>query len=429
MTSQRLTRGLLLFEQGRYEQAERELRGALAEDVENATAHRLLALCLLNREQYDDAQRECRMAIHLEPLDADNHLAMGALLIERGRLDDARLCIDEALRLDPAEVHGHALSARVHLEKSRWAEALASAEHGLRLDPENVDCVNLRAQALVKLGRRAEAGLTLDSALRRDPEDASTHANLGWTLLESGEPRRAMEHFREALRLEPGNDWARSGIIESMKARNILYRGLLSWFFWLSRFSPQTQWVILIGMFLGQQAIARWAAASPGLAPVLYTVLIGMLLFAISTWLASPLFNLVLWTDRFGRYALSDDERRGASTVALFLLSALALAVTGLFTADPVTSVGALHLAAATIPASVIHRCTAGQRRWSMFAVTAVVAGMAVVPVVAYHLADNHLLAVPTAVGMIKWTLANFIYAFIASQFLGNGLVMAPERK
>jgi Tfp pilus assembly protein PilF len=121
--SARLDRGLMLFEQLRFELAETEFRGDLAEDPQNAISHALLTFRL--------------------------------------------------------------------------------TERGLERSPEDVPCTNMRAMALVRLNRRDEAGATIATALARNPEIAFSHANQGWTLLHQGDHRRAIEHFREALRLDP----------------------------------------------------------------------------------------------------------------------------------------------------------------------------------------------------------------------------------
>jgi hypothetical protein len=56
------------------------------------------------------------------------------------------------------------------------------------------------------LGRKGEAGSTIDGTLSREPENSFSHANKGWTLLEQGRRKEALAHFRESLRLEPGNE-------------------------------------------------------------------------------------------------------------------------------------------------------------------------------------------------------------------------------
>ena len=70
----------------------------------------------------------------------------------------------------------------------------------------------------------------------RDPDDAFSHANQGWTLLEQGNRKKAMEHFRESLRLDPTNGWAQAGLVEAIKAGNPVYAVMLKYFLWIQFF-------------------------------------------------------------------------------------------------------------------------------------------------------------------------------------------------
>src|SRR5439155_8849364 len=132
-------------------------------------------------------------------------------------------------------------------------------------------------------------------------------------------PRPALDHFREALRLEPGLEWARAGIVEALQARNFVYRWLLAWFLWMSRLTPQVQWGLVIGAFLGQRFIRQLADNNRDLAPFLWPLLYAYFGFVLLTWLAPSFFNLLLRLDRFGRYALSRDQVRGANLLAACL--------------------------------------------------------------------------------------------------------------
>ena len=107
--------------------------------------------------------------------------------------------------------------------------------------------------ALVQLGRKDEADHTLGSALANDPENALTHANQGWAFLHRGDHERALEHFREALRIDPELDWARIGIVEALKARYLIYRFMLRFFLWMSRKGTAARWVILLGFVFGRR--------------------------------------------------------------------------------------------------------------------------------------------------------------------------------
>lgn len=430
MVEPRMNRALLLIGQRRFEQAASDLRAALAENPELASAHWALAICLSNLEQLDDAQREIEAAIALRPDMGTYHCLLAEILLVRGRLSAARTAIDEAIRQDPDSSDALAISGRIHYRRSDWLAALADAERGLECDPEDTACINLRAEALIKLGRRDEATTLLESALRENPEDADTHANQGWALLQAGRREPAMEHFREALRLEPGHSWARQGIIEAMKARSPVYRLVLAWIFWMSRFSLTAQWGIAFGSYLAQDwlIVAAGNADFP-LSLVITLVRIGLMGFVLALWLASPLLNLTLLTDRFGRYALTDDERAGAWTVAAYLGIALIFLGWYLVGSNLFAGLTALWVGLSSLPAAMIFRCSPGVRRWSLVAGTAALTLMALAPLVGFQLAVAEILDGPTA---DRWFMSwgrQFPAAFISSQILAMALVTTPEQK
>jgi tetratricopeptide (TPR) repeat protein len=365
-----LERAILLFQQSRYEMAETELAQALGIDPHDAYAHALLGLCLAQRDQFEDATAEVRQAIHLQPDFPFAHYAHARVLYQRNRFAEARAAIEEAIRLDAADPDYFWLLAGIHFNQSRWQDALNAAEQGLRCDAEHVGCTNLRAMAMVKLGRRAEAGATIDAALTRNPDSALTHANQGWTLLERGEPKKALEHFREALRLDPQNEWAQHGIVEALKARNFIYAIMLKYFLWMSRFSVRGQWGIVIGGYLGNRLLAAVAAANPPLAPWILPLQIFYVCFALMTWMAVPFFNLLLRLNRFGRLVLSREQTVASNWFGLCLLCALVALAVALLRDSTTWLTGAIIFGLLLIPVSAIYRCDVGWPRTAMAAFT-----------------------------------------------------------
>jgi tetratricopeptide (TPR) repeat protein len=226
-----IERAQVLIEQGRYELAEEQIRQALVHTPNDSHAHGMLAYCLCQRQQLKEALAEARMAVHLGPDQSHAHYIHAHVLDRMDNLKEAEASVRQAIAINPTEAAYHGKLAGLKLQQRQWQEALEASEAGLEHDAEHVLCNNLRAQALVKLGRRAEAGLTMDAVLARDPDNAYTHANQGWAMLERGDHRKAMEHFREALRLEPTMEWARAGIVEALKARNVVYRVMLKYFY------------------------------------------------------------------------------------------------------------------------------------------------------------------------------------------------------
>ena len=370
-----LERGLLLYQQSRFEQAETELRQALGADPNDAYSHALLALCLAEREKFDEATVEARQAIHLSPDFSFAHYAHARVLFARNHYAEAQAAIEEAIRLDSTDADFFSLLASIHLNQKRWPAALDAAEQGLQFDPEHVGCTNLRAMAMVKLGRRSEAGATIDAALARNPDNAFTHANQGWTFLEKGDPKKALEHFREALRLDPMNDWARSGIVEALKARNFIYAGMLKYFLFMSRLSTRAQWGIILGGYFGNRLLGALENSNPGLAPWVWPVRIVYIAFAVLTWTAYPLFNLLLRLNRFGRLALTPKQTVESNWIGLcfFLaLGSLGGCILAGFESPWVVSLTVCGLM--LLPLSGFFRCSEGWPRWVMLAAVIVLA-------------------------------------------------------
>jgi hypothetical protein len=239
--------------------------------------------------------------------------------------------------------------------------------------------------ALVRLGRKAEAGATIDAALARDPGNAITHANQGWTQLERGDRKKALEHFREALRLDPTNDWARSGIVEALKAGNPVYALMLRYFLWTASLSRGAQWGLILGGYFGSRMLAVAAKSSPELRPWILPLQLLYIAFVLLTWLAQPLFNLLLRLNRFGRLALSEEQTRASNWVGTCFLAAAIAAIAAVFTGFPVWLVVLFFVAVGvSLPVSAIFGCQAGWPRRAMIGYAGVVALVGVLAVISF---------------------------------------------
>ncbi len=389
----RFARAELLYQQSRHEMAVHELRQILAVAPENPPAHALMALCLAAREQFDEAQREAGIAVGQGPDFAFAHYAHARVLEDRRDFDGAAAAISEAIRLEPDDADYHAMHAQVRFNRQEWALALAAAETGLQFDPEHVAANNLRAMALVKLGRKAEAGQTIDATLARSPENAFTHANRGWTLLESGERKPALHHFQESLRLDPTNDWARAGVVEALKAGNPVYGMVLRYFLWMQKLSQRAQWAVILGGFFGNRALGFWRRSNPEVAPWVLPIQLAYLAFVLLTWLAQPLFNLLLRLNRYGRLALSEDQVCGSNWVGACLLVALLAAGSALALGFPVWLILLAFVGiGVSLPVSAVFTCEAGWPRRTMAAYAGAMAliGLLAVAAVAREQAGQH---------------------------------------
>ena len=358
-----LERASLLLQQRRHDLAETELRRHLAGDPDDAPGHTLLALCLAALERPREAIDEAREAIRLAPDLPNAHYAHALALEAAQRYDAAEDAIREAIRLDPEDADNRALLAQLHVDRQRWRDALAAADEGLAIDPEHGTCLNLRAHALVQLGRRDDAAETIDEALARDPEDPLTHANQGWARLHAADYAGALEHFREALRLNPQLEWAREGLVEALKARYPVYGLLLRYFLWMSRLPRGTQMLVIFGGWFGMRIARGLAAMDPMLQLILTPVIIAYAIFAVLTWTADPLFNLLLRLNPFGRYALSREQATASNWVGIFTAAALLCGVAAALLGSPSLGFGALCTFGLVLLVAGVFRCPHGWPR------------------------------------------------------------------
>lgn len=337
-----LQRAQLLIQQSRFELAETELRQALVENPNDSTAHALLAICFVESKKYNEATEAIQTAVSLAPDSSFNFYVASVVSDARNQLKKAESEIQQAISMDHTNPAYFGHLASIKLQQKKWQEGLTAAETGLEMDPENVTCTNLRAIAMVKLGRTEEAGATIQSALEKSPEDAHSHANMGWSLLEQGKPKEAMPHFREALRLEPNMEWARAGIVESMKSQYLIYRWMLGWFLFTAKLDSRTLMMILIGGYIGSNVASRMAANNPALQPFLLPLIVAYIGFVILTWVSIPMFNLLLRLNKFGRLVLSPEEKRTSTAVATCLLLAIAFVIVSFATGYDTFLVAAL---------------------------------------------------------------------------------------
>jgi tetratricopeptide (TPR) repeat protein len=298
-------RSQILLNQGRYDLAEKELRQALSLDPDYASAHALLAICLSEKGQHGEALQAIGKAIALSPDYAGFHYIYAGILREQRKLDAAKDAILEALRLDPEDADFYARLATIQYDQTKYTEALKSTEQGLSLDAEHVWSMNMRLLSLLELGRISEAEAEVNSTLAIAPEHPFPHTAKGWVLLHQNRVPEAMHSFREALRLQPDREWARLGLLESLKARNWLYRLILRVDLWRSRLTTGQKMALLALLIIPQTRVF-------------------LLLFLVLVGLSKPFFNFALWFDPYGRLALTAKEAENAQWSVAAILSFLA---------------------------------------------------------------------------------------------------------
>jgi tetratricopeptide (TPR) repeat protein len=357
------------------------------------------------------------------------HYALARVMCDRRRFGEAAEALKQAIEADSSQANFFSLLGAIRMEQRSWPSALEAANKALELDPQHPQATNIRAMALVQLGRRQEAAATLGDALARDPDNAVTHANQGWALLHRGEHRKAMEHFREALRLDPNSQWARSGIVEALKARNIIYRWLLMYFLWMNRLRGRAQWMIILGAYFGYRFALATLRTNPQLGPVLWPLVIGYAVFAVMTWFAVPLMNLLLRLHPFGRYALSRDQTLCSNWMGILLMLAGILLIVGLARSEERYATASIFTALMVIPICVLFACEKGWPRNLIIVATILLAGLGTAAVLLAFTAQNYPYLSDPRVALSGHLVTIFVYGLIATQLGSVALIKTRVRR
>ncbi|MDB4768698.1 MAG: tetratricopeptide repeat protein [Saprospiraceae bacterium] len=314
-----LERGQLLIHQGRIGMAKKELRLELNQNPSNAYAMGLLGFCYSTQKDHKNAIQLIESAVGLEPNNSYLFYLLAKIYLLANRFQDSIAAADNGLLLNPNGAEFFLIKGSISLNLDHWEDSLKYAEMGLEADPEHLELINLRARSLIQLNRRKEAEATIDYALHKSPEDPLAHTNKGWIAIENNNYNEGVTHFKEALRLAPTFSFAKTGLKEAIKGKNIVYRQILKFFLWTNKMNDKGRWQLVIGAYIVYISSIKLAENYPALAPFFYPFIMFYIMFAFSSWIAQPLSNLFLRLHPLGKLALSEDEKIASNIVGTFL--------------------------------------------------------------------------------------------------------------
>lgn len=320
---QYVERAKALLDIKRYEQSLEELHKALGENPDSRPALLMALICYTKLQYYSKAIQLAKDILQQHAEERLVYYLLALNLASDNALEEAMEVAQRGLAIAPNYEDLLALMGQMKSVNGEWEVALEYANSALSLDPNHVMALNVRVAALNKLGRKEEMQHSMRETLAADPNSSYAHSNVAWAHLESREYQQAKEHFAEALRLEPNNEQARVGLLESLKAKNIVYRLFLSWMFFISKQNEQARWVIIIGAYFVYRYLYTLALTYPILMPLVVFVALSF----YATWMMTPLFNLFIKMDKVARYALTKTESLSANIVGVGLVLGIAIFV------------------------------------------------------------------------------------------------------
>ena len=149
--------GVVMYQQGRYEDSIRHLAAAISAAPDYAEAHNSLCIVLLEQRNYVEAISHAEQALTIRPDFSGAHANLGNAYQEQGELERAVASYRAALALDPMHREAAYRMASAYLALKDSEQALAACVTCLDMDPHCQHALAYKAIALQLSGRRDEA--------------------------------------------------------------------------------------------------------------------------------------------------------------------------------------------------------------------------------------------------------------------------------
>ncbi|MBW1896464.1 MAG: YcaO-like family protein [Deltaproteobacteria bacterium] len=140
---------------------------------------------------------------------------LGSSYLAMNELSRALACFDEALSLDPKKEDVASIYSYMGIslkEMGEYKKAITVLEKAEDCDNERTDIYNLMGFCHFKLKAHERAVECFRNVLRLDPSSAIDYANIASNYRDLGNQKEAIRHYKLALELDPSIDFARENL-------------------------------------------------------------------------------------------------------------------------------------------------------------------------------------------------------------------------
>ncbi|MEI8043572.1 MAG: tetratricopeptide repeat protein, partial [Verrucomicrobiota bacterium] len=195
--------GNLLVSQGRLEEAGEQFAAAVRSAPDFVEARCNLAQYLAGKGAVGQAIEHYTAALRAKPDQPEVHLGLAKLLEQAGRLDEAARHYAEAIRLRPDLAEAHNNLSNLAASQNNPGLALTHGLATVRLKPEWAEAHYNLANALFLQNKIEDAAAQYSEALRLQTNYFEARQNLGFMLEKLGRNKESADQYGEIIRLRP----------------------------------------------------------------------------------------------------------------------------------------------------------------------------------------------------------------------------------
>lgn len=167
--------------------------------------HRVRGLLLTENGLYEQAAAEYKRAIELDPNDGENYRRLGQVYERSNQMDLSLVALQNAVLLQPSYYRAYVDLAAYHYNRADYAQALPLLKQAANLAPDEPRARFALGNVYFCLGSYREAEQHLRRAVALGNDSRSLHS-LGLTLLYQSRELEAIESFSRALLLNADNE-------------------------------------------------------------------------------------------------------------------------------------------------------------------------------------------------------------------------------
>ncbi len=255
-----LQKAAALVQQGRLDEADRQVQPALSDPDTQAVAFSILGTIRFKQQRFEESATLLQKAIQIEPRLIGAQLTLAQVFIVQGKRDLASGLFMRVLDLDPPNAAARLALARFETEKGNYRQSLDLAQPALAAFKQSPEGLFILVTNFLKTGdRAAAAGLSkdwtrlpdvpqegsikfalllvnegavaeaidvLERARQTGPPSYELAFNLGSAYVLNAEPARALDAYDLALTLKPDSLPALRQAAGIAEQRNELERSL-----------------------------------------------------------------------------------------------------------------------------------------------------------------------------------------------------------
>ena len=190
-------------QQGRFSEAERDLRRVLRKAPDHVGALNVLAIVLVTLQRHAEAEPYLKAALRLQPRSEVSLYNYGLVLKSLNRPDEALQSFADALSLNPDNAETLNNRGAVFNAIRDYDAALADFDRALLLNPRYAGAHFNRSKSLAELTRFEEALSACDAALALQPDMAEAWFGRGFIYAKLRRPAEAVAAYLRARALNP----------------------------------------------------------------------------------------------------------------------------------------------------------------------------------------------------------------------------------